>query len=72
MMNICHTNIIRVELIHANKYANGGRSQRPGHNRADDGELAAVQVVHNHGVKLTDSQRHILAKDHIYGSHTPI
>ncbi len=46
------TDVVRVELVDADKDGDGGRTERPGGERADTGELAGVEVVYDDGVEL--------------------
>jgi len=39
------TNIIRIELIHPNERSDGCSPNRPRRHRAQNGELAGVQVI---------------------------
>ena len=52
------TDVVRVELIHANKNTHSRRSQRPGRQRAQDREFAFVQIVNQDGVELYTVNTH--------------
>jgi hypothetical protein len=47
-----HTNVIRIELIHADENAKSGRTQSPGSERSENGEFTLVNIVDQERVEL--------------------
>lgn len=48
------TDVVCVELVHSDEGGNGRAAEQPRCERADDGELALVQVVNKDRIKLQD------------------
>lgn len=51
-----HTNIVGVERVHADEHADSDGPEPPGRDRAQDGELALVDVVYQDGIKLPEAR----------------
>lgn len=45
------TDVVGLELVHADEHADGRGAEKPGRDGAEDGELARVQVVGQDVVK---------------------
>jgi hypothetical protein len=48
----CLTDVVGVELVDTHENTDGGRTECPFHEGTKHGELARVQVVNQHRVKL--------------------
>jgi len=48
---LCQTDIVRVELVHAHAHGDRRHTQRPSNKRAESGELAFMEVIHQNGIE---------------------
>lgn len=66
------TNIVCIELIHANKDSHSSGSECPGRDGSQDGEFALMQIVNHARVKLENEGQHAFSKRKTNWAHPDV